>query len=293
MKEQLLFMFFLMPFAFLITACGSDDDDDNVGETVVVNEDGTTSNGSVFSFIDEKNFYLNHVKYTINRTNNLIVTGYDESGLNEIASIVPQISIKDHTYKVTGITYDAFRNCSRLSSVIFPQTIQEIGEEAFRDCRGLASIKIPRSVVSIHDFAFSGCGGLKSIVVEEGNENYYSPNNCNAIILKTKRWLIQGCMNTTIPDDVLSIFHEAFRNCVGLTSINIPSSVTYIGQDAFQGCSSLTSIHSQIENPSDCMVVSQFDSDIYSSATLYVPKGSREAYMRTNPWDKFKNIVEE
>ena len=36
-----------------------------------------------------------------------------------------------------------------------------------------------------------------------------------------------------------------------------------------------------------------FDIDVYASATLYVPKGSREAYMRTNPWDKFKNIVEE
>ena len=36
-----------------------------------------------------------------------------------------------------------------------------------------------------------------------------------------------------------------------------------------------------------------FSEDIYSSATLYVPKGSREAYMNTSPWKQFKNIVEE
>ena len=280
-------------FAFLAIACGNEDNDDNNGEIVVVNEDGSTSNGSIFSSIDEKNFYLDHVKYTVNNTGNLIVTGYDDGKLNGIAKIFPEISVKGHTYEVKAVRYDAFKNCSRLSSVIIPQTIQEIGEEAFRNCSELTSLKIPRSVVSIHDFAFSGCGGLESIVVEEGNEKYYSPNNCNAIILKTKRWLIQGCRNTTIPDDVLSIYHEAFCGCVGLTTICIPNSITYIGQDAFHECSDLTSIHCKIEDPASCAVFSPFDIDIYNSTTLFVPKGSRETYMRTSPWDKFKNIVEE
>ena len=292
MKKQFLYLLFAMSLTFLTTACGNDDDD--YGETVIVNEDGTTSNGSTFFLIDEKNFYLDHIKYTnFYDTDNLTVSGYDESGLNEIANIVPKISVKGHTYEVTSMMYDAFKNCTRLSSVIIPQTIQVIGEEAFKNCIGLTSLIIPRSVVSIRDFAFSGCGGLVSIVVEEGNEKFWSPNKCNAIILKTKRWLIQGCRNTTIPDDILSIYHDAFRGCVGLTSISIPSSVTYIGQDAFKGCSDLTSIHCKIGNPSDCTVYSLFDNDTYESATLYVPKGSREAYMRTDRWDKFKNIIEE
>ena len=60
-------------------------------------------------------------------------------------------------------------------------------------------------------------------------------------------------------------------------------------------CGGLTSIHCQMKEPLlvDKFYYTLFDIDVYASATLYVPKGSREAYMRTNPWDKFKNIVEE
>ena len=60
-------------------------------------------------------------------------------------------------------------------------------------------------------------------------------------------------------------------------------------------CGGLTSIHCQMKEP---LLINYYYTlffyiDVYASATLYVPKGSREAYMRTNPWDKFKNIVEE
>ncbi|MCH5179252.1 MAG: hypothetical protein J1F13_06180 [Prevotellaceae bacterium] len=32
---------------------------------IKLNDDGTTSNGSIFSNIDRRNFYLDHIKYTI------------------------------------------------------------------------------------------------------------------------------------------------------------------------------------------------------------------------------------
>ncbi len=55
----------------------------------------------------------------------------------------------------------------------------------------------------------------------------------------------------TIPDSVTfggttyavtSIGNEAFKNCIGLTSVTIPNSVTSIGSGAFSGCSGLTSV---------------------------------------------------
>ena len=46
----------------------------------------------------------------------------------------------------------------------------------------------------------------------------------------------------TIPNSVTSIGSEAFRDCIGLTSVAIPDSVTSIGNYAFKGCSGLTSV---------------------------------------------------
>jgi len=83
---------------------------------------------------------------------------------------------------------------------------------------------------------------LTSIVVEEGNTEYDSRNNCNAIIESSSNTLIAGCKNTIIPNSVTAIDGYAFYRCNGLTSITIPNSVTSIGDDAFSGCGGLISI---------------------------------------------------
>jgi hypothetical protein len=36
-----------------------------------------------------------------------------------------------------------------------------------------------------------------------------------------------------------------------------------------------------------------FDDKTYTSATLYVPQGSKETYKSDGEWNKFRNIVEE
>ena len=51
-----------------------------------------------------------------------------------------------------------------------------------------------------------------------------------------------GLTSVTIPSSVIAIGEAAFGGCSGLTSVNIPSSVTYIGNYAFSGCSGLTSV---------------------------------------------------
>jgi hypothetical protein len=389
MKKQFLLWLVMMPSAFLIAACGNDDNDDNDydGETVVVNEDGTTSNGSIFSYIDEKNFYLDGVKYSI-VDGHLVVSMCDAKKVKSTTvNIVPKISINGTVFKVLSIGEYAFHWCSDLTSVTIPNGVITIEEEAFYGCARLTSITIPRSVASIGKLAFWYCHNLTSISVEDGNKVYDSRNNCNAIIETKTNRLIVGCNNTKIPDNittiesrafdgcngltsltipnsVVSIGFEAFRGCGGLTSIIIPNSVTSIGgyafrdcsgltdvtissslnnleegtfmgcsnltsiiipdsvttigyrvfhgcshltsitipssvtqiENAFVECSRLTSIHCQMKEP---LLINRyyytlfFYIDVYASATLYVPKGSREAYMRTNPWDKFKNIVEE
>jgi hypothetical protein len=79
--------------------------------------------------------------------------------------------------------------------------------------------------------------------VENGNPNYDSRQNCNAIIETNKDKLIVGCKNSTFPNDITSIGDFAFSGCAELGSILLPSSIQNIGKGAFQRCSKLKSIN--------------------------------------------------
>ena len=151
--------------ASLLVSCEKDDGDDSVsGKTVIIKEDGTTSNGSIFSAIDDKNFYLDYIKYSVNE-GHLVVSGYDKKGFNGVANIVSNISYKGNYYEVLEIEKYAFIGCSGLTSITIPSKVVSIGYEAFCGCTGLTSITIPSSVVSIGNRAFYGCIGLTSITI--------------------------------------------------------------------------------------------------------------------------------
>ena len=137
---------------------------------------------------------------------------------------------------VTSIGDYAFKGCSNLASITIPNNVLSIGTKAFYGCERFKNIIIPQSVTSIGDGAFAGCGHLETLSVENGNMQYDSRNNCNAIIATEANTIIAGCVNTIIPDEVTCIGNYAFDGCQGLYSITIPRGVTSIGDCAFYGC---------------------------------------------------------
>ena len=207
-----------------------------------------------------------------------IVSNTYENGVGTITFDGPVTSIGNHAFSgcssltsiiipksVTSIVDDAFANCDALTFIIIPKSVTSIGNFAFYGCYALTSVTIPNSVTSIGDNAFDGCyaltsitipesvtsigysafgdcDALNSIVVAEGNPNYDSRGNCNAIIETATNTLISGCKSTIIPNTVTSIGDNAFYSCYALTSITIPNSVTSIGNSAFWDCRSMTSV---------------------------------------------------
>ena len=80
----------------------------------------------------------------------------------------------EHVVISDGITYvgsNTFAHCPNISSVTLPtdQHLYEIGPGAFGDCTSLTSIDIPMSVNKINDGAFAGCSNLASVTLGYGD----------------------------------------------------------------------------------------------------------------------------
>ena len=153
--------------------------------------------------------------------------------------------------KTAQVARWAYYDLKYSGDIVIPSTVvrndieynvTSIESKAFYECPELTSVTIPNTVISIGNNIFEGCTNLASIIVEEGNPNYDSRENSNALIETTSNKLIMGCKGTIIPDGVTTIGQQAFQGCCGLTSISIPSSVKTIENSAFNRCTGLTSI---------------------------------------------------
>lgn len=143
---------------------------------------------------------------------------------------------------VTSIGEYAFNYCDNLTQITIPNSVTSIGWATFEGCRHLTSLKISKYVTLINGQITASCTSLSEIIVEEGNPNYDSRDNCNAIIETSTNKLISACKNTIIPNTVTTIDSYAFYGHSTLTSIVIPKSITAINAHAFYSCRGLSSI---------------------------------------------------
>ena len=133
---------------------------------------------------------------------------------------------------VETIEATAFKGCSSLATVTFEKgsQLKTIGGGyyyhyyygVFSDCTALKSIEIPASVETIEAAAFKGCSCQATVTFEKGSQ------------LKT---IGGGYYSSSY-----SYYYGAFLDCTALTSIEIPASVETIEATAFKGCSSLATV---------------------------------------------------
>lgn len=97
---------------------------------------------------------------------------------------------------------------------------------------------------------------------------------------------------------VTEITFNAFSNCRELQTLIIPNQRMQIMEGAFKGCDQLSKLYMRSSKPypigSEIWktdITKVFDASHFSRVTIYVPKGSLNAY-RKSEWGRFKNIKE-
>ena len=134
-----------------------------------------------------------------------------------------------------GITYVgtwAFYDCSEMTSVSLPTTLETMGASVFMDCTSLTSVTIPDGVTFISGDFFRGCTSLKSVTLPDS-------------LRETGGCTFMYCTSLTsvrLPATLLSISWQMFKDCKSLTSLTIPRSVVNVKQDAFSGCTALKNV---------------------------------------------------
>jgi hypothetical protein len=161
-------------------------------------------------------------------TNGLTVTGISTNAFYDCTNLT-SVTIGTN---VTSLEEGAFADCTSLTNVVFSDSITNIGSYAFTYCSSLTSVIIPSGVTSIEYGTYSYCSGLTTVVISSNITSIEGGAFADCT----------GLLNITIPDSVTSIVEEVFWNCSGLTSITIPGSITNIGANAFGDCTNLASV---------------------------------------------------
>ena len=241
--------------------------------------------------IGDKAFYGCHTLTSVDLSSTSQTSIGDEafSGCGALTSVDLSSSSQ------TSIGYKAFCYCNALTSVDLSSTsLTSIGDEAFSGCGALTSVKFPASLTSIGDEAFCYCNALTSVefpasLTSIGNRAFYGASLSNLTVDEDNPAF-------TLRDNVLYskdmdtlVYYPAGAN----KEVVIPEMVRSVREDAFQG--KVGAVYCQPQTPPEAVdgeFHGMFSAGELMNAVLYVPVGTKAAYMQVDPWRNFWNIEE-
>ena len=134
-------------------------------------------------------------------------------------------------YTVRRIGQYAFYNCSAITKVTIPSTVEYIGLHAFDGCSGLTRMDVPSGVTEIDRYAFRKCTGMMYLTL---------PTSLTTI----GAGAFYGCsslLTATIPSGVTTLNANTFYGCAKLKTVTLPYGLTTLNS-AFSGCTGLQTV---------------------------------------------------
>lgn len=203
---------------------------------------------------------------------------------------------------IRSIDKQAFESCSKLSSIIIVPGVESIGEHAFDGCAALPDIIIPSSVTEIGPYAFKACSSLTTVAfatpcnvtyIDRGAFSgcsaleYFSIPSGVTVIAPETFYGCESLVGVSIPSGVGPIGGGAFAQCNALESISIPSSVRSIWCDAFNACAALKYFTCNPPAPPVIGGGNYLFNKCPNLTKIYVPSASLGKYLNADVWKNF------
>lgn len=131
---------------------------------------------------------------------------------------------------VNNIKSECFKQCTKLSKIEMPVSLNSIGDGAFEKCELLQELLLPEQTKQIGANAFKQCSSLENISLL--NVAYINKNTFSDCV---------SLRNITLSNNLTYIGSHAFSNTAIETFI-IPDSVTELGESILSDCSNLKSL---------------------------------------------------
>lgn len=168
----------------------------------------------------------------------------------------------------------------KISSVYFPEGVEEIGFGAFWDVATLkGDIEFPSTLKKISEHAFTSTS-ISHIKFSEG---------LDIIETNSFSWCKSLQDTLTLPSTVTKIKNRAFYECDQLNAVILPENLQSVESEAFGNCRSLDYIRClSVEPPK--LDGSAFNGVEKNNFTVVVPPEAVDAYKNADGWREFKRI---
>lgn len=191
-----------------------------------------------------QSYYEGAGRYRQSVTSNWIETGNaDGEPFGDYKSVIKEADLtyyENYDYKISAIGDNAFQDFTDLRKVRLPFVAGfEIGKNAFKDCSKLTTVSGIDYVTNIGESAFAG-----TQIYLTSNSRIGNLGDVTTLGTIGKS-AFQNCTNLLelyIGKNIGTIGQYAFRGCSSLKELVIGDSVKTIAPSAFAGCTALTSI---------------------------------------------------
>lgn len=159
------------------------------------------------------------------------VVNYEVASIGEAFKGCTKLTSVTIPQSIHSLSNNCFKDCSKLENIVFNCLIEEIPYGAFQNCTSLSKIQIPETIKYIRGYAFSGCSKL---------EEFTCPNSLE--IIEESVFAKCTSLKAFSLNNVSIIGSSIFEGCNSLESVDLNSMISVIPQSSFTGCSNLESV---------------------------------------------------